>query len=154
MILSRNERTCTMSDTPRPAERLRPHPTDRFAAPQIEVDLQAMIKRLRAEPGAGERGHRQETLYRRGGATIALFVFDRFTRLEEHKASGIVSMHVLRGRLKITAGGTAHDLRAGQMLITAPDVPHEIVAEEESEMLVNIHLGQQPGAPAAGAAAV
>jgi quercetin dioxygenase-like cupin family protein len=121
-------------------ERLRPHPEDRFAAAQIAVDLQTVIARLRSEPQAGERGHRQETLYRHGGYTIALFAFDRFTGLSEHKANGIVNMHVLRGCMKITAAGQVHELRAGQMLILEPRMEHAVAAEEEGEMLVTVHL--------------
>lgn len=123
-------------------ERLRPHPEHRFAVSQIGVDLQSVIARLRSEPHAGERGHRQETLYRSDGLTIALFVFDRFTNLPEHKADGIVNMHVLCGRLKITAADQVHELRGGQMLILAPGVPHAVAAEEESKMLVTVHLNQ------------
>lgn len=121
-------------------QRLRHHPEGRFAANQMAIDLQEAIARLRAEPGAGEGGRRQETLYRQGGSTVALFAFDRFTHLAEHKAKGFVSMHVLRGRLKVTAEDKIHDLRAGQILFLAPDVSHAIAAEEESEMLLTIHL--------------
>lgn len=120
--------------------RLRRHPAERFAPDQIEIDLQTAITSLRSEPDAGEGGHRQQTLYRRGRSTIALFAFDRFTHLREHKASGVVSMHVLRGRLKITAAEHVHELGAGQLLVLAPDVPHAIAAEEESEMLLSVHL--------------
>ena len=121
-------------------ERLRPHPADRFAAAQIAVDLQTVIARLRSEPQAGERGHRQETLYHRGGYTIALFAFDRFTGLPEHKANGLVNMHVLRGCMKITVAGQVHELRAGQLLIVAPGMEHAVAVEEEGEMLVSVHL--------------
>lgn len=118
--------------------RLRQHPRERFAAPQLQVDLETVIAKLRSEPHAGEHGHRQETLYRRGGYTIALFAFGRLTGLSEHKANGIVNMHVLRGRMKITAAGQVHELRAGQMLILAPGVAHAVAAEEEGEMLVTV----------------
>lgn len=121
-------------------QRLRPHPEGRFAPAQIEIDLPAVIARLRAEPRAGEGGHRQQTLYHQGGSTIALFLFERFTHMAEHKANGVVSMHVLRGCLKITAADQVHELRGGQMLVLAPGVPHAIAAEEESEMLLNVHL--------------
>ena len=123
-------------------DRLRPHPEERFAAAQIDIDLSTIVARLRSEPHAGERGHRQQTLYRGAGATIALFVFDRFTHLPEHKAAGVVNMHVLRGRLKITAGDQVHELRNGQMLILAPGIPHSVAAEEESELLLTVHLNQ------------
>lgn len=49
-------------------------------------------------------------------------------------------MHVLRGRMKITAAGQVHELRTGQMLILAPGMAHALAAEEEGEMLVTVHL--------------
>jgi quercetin dioxygenase-like cupin family protein len=120
--------------------RLRPHPEDRFAPTQIEIDLNATAARLRAEPRAGERGHRQETLYREGGLTIALFTFERFTDLPPHRAAGVVNIHVLRGRLKIAAEDQVHELRSGQMLVLATGIEHAVAAEEESEMLLTVRL--------------
>jgi len=129
-----------MSEPGSQKARLRQHPQERFAVPQLLVDLETMISNLRAEPQAGERGHRQETLYRHGGYTIALFAFDRFTGLAAHKANGIVNIHVLRGCMKITAADQVHELRAGQMLILAPGMEHGVAAEEEGEILVTVHL--------------
>jgi quercetin dioxygenase-like cupin family protein len=120
--------------------RLRPHPESRFAPPQHEIDLSAVAQELRREPQAGERGHRQKALYRAHGMTTALFTFERFTGLAEHKANGVVAIQVLRGRLKVTAGGQVHDLGAGKLLILAPGVEHSVSAEQESEMLLTVHL--------------
>ncbi len=120
--------------------RLRPHPETRFAPPQVKIDLNAVIARLRTEPHTGEDGHRQETLYKDGGLTIALFLFERFTGLAEHRAAGTVQMQVLRGRIKITVEDQAHELRAGQMLVLAPHLRHAVDAEEESVLLVTVRL--------------
>jgi len=129
-----------MSDASSNDTRLRPHPEERFAAQQIEIDLNATAAHLRAEPQSGERGHRQQTLYRHGGLTVALFLFQRFTHLPPHRASGVVNMHVLRGLLKITADKQVHELRGGQMLVLAPGIEHAVAAEEESEMLLTVRL--------------
>jgi quercetin dioxygenase-like cupin family protein len=120
--------------------RLRPHPEKRFEPKQIEIDLGAVAARLRAEPQTGERGHRQQTLYREVGLTIALFAFERFTNLPPHRAAGVVNIHVLRGRLKITAEGQVHELRSGQMLVLAAGIEHAVAAEEESDMLLTVRL--------------
>ena len=127
------------TDTPNDA-RLRPHPESRFAPPQLAFDLNAIVARLRSEPQTREGGHRQETLYKDGGLTIALFLFERFTGLKEHRAAGIVNIHVLRGTLKVTAGEQVHELRAGHMLVLGSGVPHIVRAEEESEMLLTVRL--------------
>jgi quercetin dioxygenase-like cupin family protein len=127
-----------MSDATSNDQRLRPHPEDRFAPQQIQIDLNATVARLRAEPQSGERGHRQETLYRQDGLTIALFLFERFTHLPPHRATGVVNMHILRGRLKITVEKQVHELGSGQMLVLACGVEHAVAAEEESEMLLTV----------------
>jgi quercetin dioxygenase-like cupin family protein len=129
-----------MSESASQKARLRQHPQQRFAVPQLLVDLETVISTLRSEPHAGERGHRQQTLYHQDGYTIAIFAFDRFTGLSTHNANGIVNIHVLRGCMKITAANQVHELRAGQMLILAPGMEHAVAAEEEGEILVTVHL--------------
>lgn len=130
------------TDSPNQAneDRLRPHPQNRFAEGQINVDFSEVVARLRSEPSAGERGHRQETLYKCAGATVALFTFDHFTNLPEHKASGVVQIQVLRGKFKITADQKIYEMTAGQMLVLAPKTPHAVAAEEEGEILVTVLL--------------
>lgn len=61
------------------SERLRAHPRERFAERQQEFTLEAVAAKLRKEPQAGEAGHRQETLYRRGPMSVSMLVFDRLT---------------------------------------------------------------------------
>jgi quercetin dioxygenase-like cupin family protein len=133
-----------MSDPTNSDERLRPHPEARFAPEQIEIDLNAIAARLRGESHTGERGHRQETLFHHDGLTIALFLFERFTHLAAHRARGVVNIHVLRGRLKITLDKQVHELVGGQMLLLAAGVEHAVAAEEESEMLLTVQLATSP----------
>jgi quercetin dioxygenase-like cupin family protein len=122
------------------ADRLRQHPEPRFAGPQHQFDLEEVASRLQREPQAGESGRRQETLYKRGPVTVSLFVFGHLTRLAPHRTKGIVTIQVLKGRLEVTAEGQAHDLGAGNLLILAPGVQHEVVAREESRMLLTVNL--------------
>ena len=121
-------------------QRLRPHPDDRFSQPSTCLDLNAIAAVLRSEPNAGQRGHRQETVFKHGNVTVALFVFDRFSRLPEHVAQGTVTIHVLKGWMKISAGDVQRELKAGQMLVVNSGVRHGLKAEEESEVLVTVHL--------------
>jgi quercetin dioxygenase-like cupin family protein len=126
------------------ADRLRVPPEQRFAGPQHLYDLAAVAKRLREELESGESGHRQETLYKHGNTTVSLFLFGHLTRLAPHRAKGIVCIQVIRGHLRITAEGQSHDLRAGQLLVLGSGVEHDLVAPEESEMLLTVSL-QSPG---------
>lgn len=122
------------------SQRLRQHPDLRFASPQLQFNLEATAAKLREELNAGEEGRRQQTLYKHGGTTISLFVFQRLTRLRPHRAQGVVSIHLLTGHLQVTAEGQAHDLHPGNLVILAPGVEHDLVALQESVMLLTVNL--------------
>ena len=127
-------------------DRLRTHPEQRFLAGDRKVDLNQATAELRAEGRPGGGGHHQKTLYKHGGATIALFLFEAGGRLAEHRTAGTVTIHALDGRLRVAAGGEAHELTAGQLAVLAPGVPHDVTAVEPSRMLLTVHL-ERPGGP-------
>ena len=121
-------------------DRLRQHPRERFHPPQLQIDLDALASRLQSEPSPENRTHRQETLYRHGPLTIALFLFDRGASLAQHAAEGVVTVQVLQGRLSMTAEGQVHDVPAGSLLVLAPGVRHDVRAIEPTRMLLTICL--------------
>jgi len=113
-----------------------------FASPRQRFDLNRVTARLKVgfELKAGHAGHRQEALYKLGPTTMALYLFAQRARLPPHRAKGVVIIQVLDGRLEISAEGDVHDLRAGQLLVLASGVEHDVVAKEESRMLLIVHL--------------
>ena len=121
-------------------ERLRQHPTERFLAAQHHIDLKKIEAKLRAEPLPNQRNHRQETLYRHGPVTVALFLFEPGAHMPQHVAEGVVTVHVLEGRLSMTAEGKLQELTAGQVLVMAPGVRHDVHAEETTRMLLTVCL--------------
>jgi len=123
-----------------PTDRLREHPENRFQAPQHQIDLNQVADKLMAEPLQGKRLHRQETIYKHTSATIALFLFEQGASLPEHLAEGVVSVQVLEGKLKMNVEGQLHDLLAGQILVLAPGVKHNVRAEAPSRMLLTVCL--------------
>ena len=121
-----------------PSDRLRQHPDERFEPAVHQLDLSASAGALLAEPLPDNRSHRQETLYRRGPVTVALFLFERGAGLPAHRAEGVVTVQVLSGRIRMSAEGKNHELCAGQMLVMAPGVQHDVQAEEASRMLLTV----------------
>lgn len=121
-------------------DRLRQHPTERFQAPQHHIDLKAVEAKLRAEPLPASRNHRQETLYRHGAATVALFLFERGAQMPQHVAEGVVTVHVLEGCLKMVVEGKSQTIAAGQLLVMAPGVRHDVFAQEPTRMLLTVCL--------------
>jgi quercetin dioxygenase-like cupin family protein len=122
-------------------ERTRQHPAMRFAPAAQDFDLEAAADALARESTTTTQGHRQKTLYRYGGATLALFLFDPNSEMREHRANGTVFIQVLRGRLTVTAQGAPHPLSAGQVLVMSPGVPHDVrTADEPARMLLTVCL--------------
>jgi quercetin dioxygenase-like cupin family protein len=120
-------------------ERLRPHPEDRLTSLVQVVDLAAAAAGLRSEPHAPVSGHRQIAVVRHGPVTIIQFVFDTGGLLKEHRAEGVVTIHVLSGRLKIVADEESRDVGQGELMALAPGVPHSVLALAPSEMLLTVH---------------
>jgi quercetin dioxygenase-like cupin family protein len=129
--------------------RRRPHPSGRFAGVEHVLDLPAALRALRAEPRTSTTGHRQIALLHHGPVRVVLFAFDAGGRLPEHHVPGWITIHVLRGALRVKTAEAVHELRAGQMLALAPEVPHDVDALEESDMVMGVY----PAAPLGSAAA-
>ena len=121
-------------------DRRRQHPSERFHPAQHAIDLGEAAAQLLAEAPSGARTQRQKTLYRHGRVTVALFLFDAGDHMPQHVAEGVVTVHVLEGRLKMSAEGQSHDLIAGQVLVLAPGVRHDVRADEPTRMLLTVCL--------------
>jgi quercetin dioxygenase-like cupin family protein len=79
-------------------------------------------------------------LYRHGGTSVSLFLFEAGKGLREHRTSGTVLIQALAGHLTIHADGRAHDLPAGRLLVMSPRVPHDVTAVVSSQMLLTVSL--------------
>ena len=124
-----------------PDERLRPHPSTRFAGPVVSLDLPDLASALRSEPHPARDGHRQAGLVHRGPLRMLLFTFESGGRLPEHRAPGQVVIHCLGGELAVEAGATRHRLSSGEVVVLEPDVPHSVEALADSDMLLTVCLG-------------
>lgn len=128
-------------------ERSRAAPSERFAAEHLALDLHAEAAALEAEPTPKKHGHRQKTLFKNSGRTVALFVLDAGAGLAEHATSGIVTVQAIEGEVDVTAGGAEYHLRAGMLLVMAPGVRHDVRAQSRAVFLLQVSLAPKPSAP-------
>jgi len=123
-----------------PAEdRLRKPPAERFAGEEHHIDLAGTLASLRGEAHSAVNGHRQITVSHHGPVRLVVFAFDAGGRIPEHRAAGFVTIHVLRGALRVRTPGGVHDLAAGSLLALDPDIPHDVEATSEADMLLGVH---------------
>ena len=122
-----------------PDGRRRPRPSDRFAGTEHALDVHEVLRALRAESGPSANGHRQITLLHQGPVRLVLFAFAAGGRMPEHRAPGWVTIQVLRGTLRVRTPDAQHVLAQGQILALAPNVPHDVDASEEADMLLGVY---------------
>ncbi len=120
--------------------RLRRPPAERFAGTEHVHKLADIAAQLRAEPHAATDGHRQVTIAHYGRVALVLFDFDQGGRLVDHVADGLVTIHILAGRIQVTTPGGSHGLDAGTLLVLSPGVAHDLHASTASQVLLTVHL--------------
>jgi quercetin dioxygenase-like cupin family protein len=65
--------------------------------------LGEVLCKLRAEAHPAERGHRQMTIFHHAPVTHVIFALEPGGELADHTAHGLVTIHVLEGRLAVHA---------------------------------------------------
>ncbi len=120
------------------SDRKRPHPTtQQMAGAFLQFDLESEIAQMRREQGWND-GHIAKTLVKQDDFRVVLIALNPDGRLPEHKTSGRFSVQTLAGHVRMHALGRTFDLPAGSLMSLDREVPHDVVALEESAILVTI----------------
>ena len=132
------------------SDRLRQHPSERFAAPVRKLALAQCFEELEAEPRRAADGHRQITIVHEDALTMVLFQFEEGGTLREHAVDGEVTIHVLSGDIAISTPEGDHRVGADELLVLAPGVAHGLHAQAPSRMLLTVHLHRSRAGADAG----
>jgi quercetin dioxygenase-like cupin family protein len=94
---------------------------------------------------AGSREHKpwpsglhSKLLLKADDLRLVLIAMEAGAKIKEHHADGSVSIHALEGTLCIHVQAREHDLHAGQILILAPGIKHDVEARADSAFLLTI----------------
>jgi quercetin dioxygenase-like cupin family protein len=103
----------------------------------LEFDLNEYIERLTREQN-WQAGRDSQTIVKYPDFRIVLTVLRAGSRLHEHHAAGPISVHTVRGRIRMHADGRVIDLPVGHVLALDRAVPHDVEALEDSAFLLTI----------------
>jgi quercetin dioxygenase-like cupin family protein len=101
-------------------------------------DLGAAGARLRTQAPWPSSGHSAVSLVHTPDLRIVLLELRAGAHVPEHRSVAPVSMHTIRGRVRLEIADRTVTLTADQLLTIDPDVPHAIHAEEDSALLLTI----------------
>jgi quercetin dioxygenase-like cupin family protein len=106
---------------------------------ELCVSLMAETERLWAELGSGDR--RGMTLAKETGLNMVLTALRAGARIGGRETPGPSAVQVLAGCVRVQAPGPEMELRAGDMVVFNPRTGQEIVAVENSTVLVTVAMG-------------
>jgi quercetin dioxygenase-like cupin family protein len=111
---------------------------EQFSRPVLLTNLETEIAELWKLPALESAGRVAKTLAKHPDLRVILMVVRKGTRINEHGAAGRVSIHTLHGKVTLHVQSQVTDLPAGNLLVLDQDIPHDVVAEEDSAFLVTI----------------
>jgi len=103
----------------------------------MEFDLQAEFHRLKAE-SAWSTGQNARTLIKYDNLRVVLLALQAKAQIPEHQTDGRLSIQVLSGHIRVRASGRTFNLHAGGLLAFDHGIRHDVMALEESALLLTI----------------
>lgn len=92
-----------------------------------------------ADPSLLERsGRNARTLLKSGDLRVTLVVVGPGGEIPEHHAAGPITVQVLQGAVRFSAGGEHHDLAPGQLLSAGPGIAHGVSSTEGGTFLLTL----------------
>lgn len=85
---------------------------------------------------APEGGRKLDTLLKTDALELKRLTLSQGAEIPEHHAPGPITVLCLSGRVRFSAGGDDHDLKAGALIALPARLPHALVAVEDSVVLV------------------
>lgn len=104
-----------------------------------KLSLDAIVREQLHRAASGSAGRSAQTVF--GGHEQVLrqtvVALTGGSVLSEHESPGEATVHVLSGRVRLTAGEEAWEGRAGDLIIV-PDRRHDLAALEDSAVLLTV----------------
>ncbi len=75
-------------------------------------------------------------ILKKPSGNITLFAFDKDESLSEHTSPFEAVVYMVDGEMQITIGGKPYQVKAGEMLVMPPNIPHGLKATVKSKMLL------------------
>lgn len=85
-------------------------------------------------------GRTAKTLVNEGPLGVEVVVLKKGTSMAEHRVKGHVTIHVLRGAVRVMTPEGPADIGSGDLLVLAPNTTHAVAARRDAQFLLTIAL--------------
>lgn len=109
-----------------------------LAAPVLHFDLRHEMDQLRQLDTYRHGSPAGRTLVKEPDLRIVLMALKAGARLEEHRASGPISIQALEGTIRLRLREDSIELAQGELLMIEPAIPHDVEAVANAVFLLTI----------------
>lgn len=107
-------------------------------APLVTIDLHRFTKQIREEKAWEDSDRNAITVFKTDGMRIVLVALHKNAEMSKHTADGMISVQVLEGQILFTAEEQSVEIRHGEMLALHENIPHSLLAKEETIFLLTL----------------
>lgn len=108
-----------------------------MAAPLLQFDLASELEQLRGEP-EWSSGQNAKTLVKHDDLRVVLIALRAGARIPDHQTDGRISIHTVRGHVRVRVQDQVRDLPMGTLLALDQALAHDVEALEDSAILLTI----------------
>lgn len=119
---------------------LRPEGERLLDADMVLMDLESFKKQIKLEKAFLDGERNAITLFKSDQLRVILIALHKGAEMKTHTAPGTISVQVLEGFIEFTTPQRTVELAAGQMLALHKEIPHSVLAKEESTFLLTLTL--------------
>ena len=110
-----------------------------LSRPLLQFDLTSELDQLyRDESWLQAAGRSSKTLVKHPDLRIVLIAMKTNTRMHEHTAAARISVHTLRGHIRLHLPQQVVELPSGHLLALDECIPHDVEAAEDSAFLLTL----------------
>jgi len=77
-------------------------------------------------------------ILKKTNGNITLFAFDKDEALTEHTSPYEAVVYMIDGEMEIRIGGNPYDVKAGEIIVMPPNIPHGLKATQKSKMILTM----------------
>lgn len=108
--------------------------------PVREVNLSEATAKAWKRLEDSSTGNTAVTLLKQPLIRAVLMVLKTGAKIPEHKANGDLTVQMLRGKLRFRVNNREFILTQGELLTVGGNLPHDLEAEEDAEVLLTIAM--------------
>ena len=107
-------------------------------APLVTINLGSFIEQIKAEKAWKDSDRNAITVFKTSGMRIVLIALHKDAEMKKHTADGMISVQVMEGQILFTTEDQSVELGQGEMLALHKNVPHSVMAREETIFLLTL----------------